>query len=120
MITVRVPATTANLGPGFDCMGIALKLYNQVRIEEIDKGLEINIIDDSRRFLPRFFAMCNHPAPSRVYKHDVLRHTTRPHRARFTKLTRKNSAQNAFMCYNAYICDLTGPRRGAAYIRWRI
>jgi homoserine kinase len=28
MITVRVPATTANLGPGFDCMGMALNLWN--------------------------------------------------------------------------------------------
>lgn len=28
-ITVTVPATTANLGPGFDCLGAALTLYNQ-------------------------------------------------------------------------------------------
>jgi homoserine kinase len=28
-ITVKVPATTANLGPGFDCIGTALKLYNE-------------------------------------------------------------------------------------------
>lgn len=27
-ITVRVPATTANIGPGFDCLGAALTLYN--------------------------------------------------------------------------------------------
>jgi homoserine kinase len=29
--TVTVPATTANLGPGFDCIGAALTLYNQVK-----------------------------------------------------------------------------------------
>lgn len=29
MITVTVPATTANLGPGFDCIGAALTIYNQ-------------------------------------------------------------------------------------------
>ncbi len=29
MIKVRVPATSANLGPGFDCVGIALELYNE-------------------------------------------------------------------------------------------
>ncbi len=68
MITVRVPATTANLGPGFDCMGIALKLYNQVRIEEIDKGLEINIIDDSRRFLPRDESNYVYTAMERVFR----------------------------------------------------
>jgi homoserine kinase len=28
-ITVRVPATTANLGPGFDCLGLALDLWNE-------------------------------------------------------------------------------------------
>lgn len=31
-ITVRVPATSANLGPGFDCLGVALSLYNQVSV----------------------------------------------------------------------------------------
>lgn len=32
-ITVRVPATSANLGPGFDCLGVALQLYNRVRVQ---------------------------------------------------------------------------------------
>ena len=27
-ITVRVPASTSNLGPGFDCLGVALRIYN--------------------------------------------------------------------------------------------
>jgi len=31
-VTVRVPASTSNLGPGFDCLGIALRLYNNVMI----------------------------------------------------------------------------------------
>ncbi|MCP5094420.1 MAG: homoserine kinase [Chloroflexi bacterium] len=29
-VTVTIPATTANLGPGFDCLGMALSLYNHV------------------------------------------------------------------------------------------
>jgi homoserine kinase len=29
-VTVRVPATSANLGPGFDCLGLALALYDEV------------------------------------------------------------------------------------------
>src|SRR5690606_14723664 len=29
-VRVTVPATTANLGPGFDCLGLALGLYNEV------------------------------------------------------------------------------------------
>jgi homoserine kinase len=29
-ITVRVPASTSNLGPGFDCLGVALRIYNTI------------------------------------------------------------------------------------------
>ena len=41
MIKIQVPATTANLGPGFDCLGLALKLYLNLEIEEIEEGLVI-------------------------------------------------------------------------------
>lgn len=41
MIKVRVPATTANIGPGFDCLGMALSLYNTIEVEENSKGLVI-------------------------------------------------------------------------------
>ena len=30
--TIRVPASTSNLGPGFDCLGVALRIYNSVTI----------------------------------------------------------------------------------------
>jgi homoserine kinase len=33
MIEIEVPATSANLGPGFDCLGIALTLSNKIRVE---------------------------------------------------------------------------------------
>ena len=33
MVRVRVPASTSNLGPGFDCLGLALELYNEVSVE---------------------------------------------------------------------------------------
>ena len=36
MIKIKVPATRANLGPGFDSIGIALTLYNTLRLEEWD------------------------------------------------------------------------------------
>lgn len=32
-VTVRVPATSANLGPGFDCFGLALDLCNEVTVD---------------------------------------------------------------------------------------
>ena len=43
-ISVKVPATTANLGPGFDCLGMALPIYNIITIEETvlpGTGIEI-------------------------------------------------------------------------------
>jgi homoserine kinase len=43
-ITVKVPATTANLGPGFDCIGTALKLYNEFKFTILDTdGLIIQV-----------------------------------------------------------------------------
>ncbi|HIU31573.1 MAG TPA: homoserine kinase [Candidatus Caccousia avistercoris] len=44
MIRIQVPATSANLGSGFDALGIALTLYNQVWMEEADR-LEISCKD---------------------------------------------------------------------------
>ena len=31
-VTIRVPATTANLGPGYDALGVALQIYNSVTV----------------------------------------------------------------------------------------
>lgn len=39
MITVRVPGTSANLGPGFDCFGLALSIYGKLSFEETESGL---------------------------------------------------------------------------------
>lgn len=49
MYKVKIPATSANLGPGFDCMGVALNLYNYIEVEEIEKGLVIEINGDRDR-----------------------------------------------------------------------
>ena len=40
--SIDVPATTANLGPGFDCLGMALDIWNTVRIESGAFGIEIS------------------------------------------------------------------------------
>lgn len=48
-VSVKVPATSANIGPGFDCLGMALPIYNTVTIDETvlpGTGVEINIISD--------------------------------------------------------------------------
>jgi homoserine kinase len=37
-VTVRVPASTSNLGPGFDCLGVALRIYNDVVVTRCAKS----------------------------------------------------------------------------------
>ena len=61
--TVKVPATTANLGPGFDSLGIALSLYNKttITLEKFNSGFsEDNLIYSS--FL-RFYDVIGKTAP---------------------------------------------------------
>ena len=36
-VTVRVPASTSNLGPGFDCLGVALRIYNFMTVSRATK-----------------------------------------------------------------------------------
>lgn len=52
MIYVKIPATTANLGAGFDCLGMALTLYNEVAAEEAE-GLSIEVSGEGADDLPR-------------------------------------------------------------------
>ena len=41
-VTVQAPATSANMGPGFDCLGIALDIWNTVRVDTEATGFEIH------------------------------------------------------------------------------
>ncbi len=38
---IRVPASTSNLGPGFDCVGLALALYDDFTISSLPEGVEV-------------------------------------------------------------------------------
>ena len=42
-VRVKVPATSANLGPGFDTLGLALARYDELDVEVIAEGLEIEV-----------------------------------------------------------------------------
>lgn len=42
-ITVNVPATTANLGPGFDCLGLALDWWNTIVVESAPREMAVRI-----------------------------------------------------------------------------
>jgi len=52
-VRVRVPATSANLGPGFDCAGLALALHDHVEVQVVDSGLSVDIAGEGAESLPR-------------------------------------------------------------------
>lgn len=41
---VTVPASTANLGPGYDTLGMSLSMYDTAEVEVIPSGLEVEIL----------------------------------------------------------------------------
>ena len=48
-VSVKVPATSSNIGPGLDCFGMALPIYNTITIEETvlpGTGIEINVMSE--------------------------------------------------------------------------
>lgn len=55
-LRIRIPATTTNLGPGFDCLGIALSLYNEIEVDYRNSAtwkLNINIRGEGEKSLSR-------------------------------------------------------------------
>jgi homoserine kinase len=52
-VTVRVPATSANLGPGFDALGLALSLHDVVRAQVTEAGLAIEVHGVGAADVPR-------------------------------------------------------------------
>src|SRR4051794_18735243 len=51
--TVTVPATSANLGPGFDCLGLALAMRDTLTAEVAGSGLDVEVIGEGADDLPR-------------------------------------------------------------------
>ena len=52
-VSVKVPASSANIGPGFDCLGVALPIYNTITIEETvlpGTGIQINMMSEDETF----------------------------------------------------------------------
>ena len=54
-VKVKVPATTANLGPGFDVLGASLSLYNEVEVSLVEnsKKAKFVVLGEGRKILPR-------------------------------------------------------------------
>lgn len=51
--TVTVPGSSANLGPGFDTLGLAVGIYDTVEVEVTESGLEVEIFGEGAADLPR-------------------------------------------------------------------
>ncbi|MGV0325468.1 homoserine kinase [Corynebacterium confusum] len=50
---VKVPSSSANLGPGYDTLGLAVTLYDTVEVEVTESGLEVVIFGEGEEDLPR-------------------------------------------------------------------
>ncbi|RQD72579.1 MAG: homoserine kinase [Tindallia sp. MSAO_Bac2] len=68
MIRVSVPATSANMGPGFDCLGVALGLYNRIEVEKTDEGLVIENLGKDSDMLPVDETHLVYQSMKRVYE----------------------------------------------------
>jgi homoserine kinase len=51
-VWVRVPASTANLGPGFDALGLALALYDEVEVALAPSGLRVEVLGEGAGQVP--------------------------------------------------------------------
>jgi homoserine kinase len=51
-VSARVPATSANLGPGFDALGLALALHDELRAEVTDGGVRVAVTGEGAGELP--------------------------------------------------------------------
>lgn len=79
-VTVRVPATTANLGPGFDTLALALDLWNEAVFQPVERGLAIEVEGEGKGILPldrtnlvlkaveEFYTRVEQPAPGLVVR----------------------------------------------------
>lgn len=68
MVRVQIPATTANMGPGFDTLGMALKLFNMVEMDVAGNGLNIEVDGDGADAIPRDATNIVYSAAAKVFK----------------------------------------------------
>ena len=70
-VSVKVPASSANIGPGFDCLGMALPIYNTITIEETvlpGTGIEINVMTEEENIDEMIFNNIPRDENNLVYK----------------------------------------------------
>jgi homoserine kinase len=68
-VRVKVPASSANLGSGFDCLGVALGLYHTVTVEEhAGNGLEIRVSGEGEDAIPVDESYATHKAMLEAFR----------------------------------------------------
>ena len=72
-VSVTVPATTANLGPGFDCLGLALDLRNRVSLTTSQQGLIITVRGEGQGTIPIDESNLVFQAAERVFQSQNIR-----------------------------------------------
>ena len=65
---VQVPASTTNLGPGFDALGVALRIYNRVELDSLPWGVAVEVEGEGRGVIPRDESNVCVQAVKRVYE----------------------------------------------------
>ncbi len=65
---VQVPASTTNLGPGFDALGVALRIYNRVELDSLPWGVALEVEGEGRDVIPRDESNVCVEAVKRVYE----------------------------------------------------
>lgn len=86
-VRVRVPATSANLGPGYDCLGLALDWHDEVDVSVADKETTVDVDGEGAADVPRdrthlvvqamdaAFARMHVPAPAlHLHCHNCIPH----------------------------------------------
>ena len=87
-VSVKVPATSANLGPGFDTLGMALSYYDELEVEVVASGgVTVEVVGEGAgevatdetnliaRSIAHVFEQVGQPLPSlKIKAHNVIPH----------------------------------------------
>ena len=53
LVRLQVPASTTNLGPGFDALGVALRVYNRMELDILPWGVSLEVEGEGRDVIPK-------------------------------------------------------------------
>ncbi len=69
LVCVQVPASTTNLGPGFDALGVALRIYNRIELDSLPWGVALEVEGEGHDVIPKDKSNVCVQAVKRVFDH---------------------------------------------------